>query len=87
MKAQAMECAVAKLKDDVDRRSSEYDVVGGGPLRAIARALHRIIGAPDYEAYLAHFRRAHPEQKLLSRDEFARQRLEHRYSRPGSRCC
>ena len=51
------------------------------------RLLHRIIGAPDYEAYVAHLRSAHPGREPVSRDEFARERLESRYSRPGSRCC
>ncbi|MEO7963903.1 MAG: YbdD/YjiX family protein [Gemmatimonadaceae bacterium] len=56
-------------------------------LRHALAILHRIIGAPDYEGYVAHVSRCHPEQTLLSRDEFVRQRLEDRYSRPGSRCC
>lgn len=56
-------------------------------LRHAIRILHRIIGAPDYEGYLAHARRCHPDRPPLGRDEFVRQRLEDRYSRPGSRCC
>ena len=56
-------------------------------LRRALAILHRIIGAPDYDGYVAHVSRCHPEQPLLSRDEFVRQRLEDRYSRPGSRCC
>lgn len=54
--------------------------------RALA-TLHRIIGAPDYDGYLAHMRAHHPERPPLTRDEFVRQRLEDRYSRPGARCC
>lgn len=53
----------------------------------VLATLHRIIGAPDYEGYLAHHRARHPEGAPLSRDEFARQRLEDRYARPGARCC
>ena len=56
-------------------------------LRAALAILHRIIGAPDYDGYVAHASRCHPDQALLSRDEFVKQRLEDRYSRPGSRCC
>ena len=59
----------------------------GGRVGAGLRLLHRIIGAPDYEAYVAHMRSAHPGREPVSRDEFARERLESRYSRPGSRCC
>ncbi|MBK6488119.1 MAG: YbdD/YjiX family protein [Gemmatimonadetes bacterium] len=59
-------------------------------LARIARAtrtLNRIIGAPDYDTYLSHARTCHPDAALMTRDEFVRQRLEDRYSRPGARCC
>ena len=56
-------------------------------LRDAASAVRRVIGAPDYEHYLAHVRRAHPGSCPMSRDEFLRSRLEDRYSRPGARCC
>jgi uncharacterized short protein YbdD (DUF466 family) len=56
-------------------------------LRTIGDVTRRIIGAPDYERYLAHMRRHHPHTRPLDRAEFARQRLEEKYSRPGSRCC
>lgn len=56
-------------------------------LRRALSILHRIIGAPDYDGYVAHARQAHPDRPILTRDEFVRQRLEDKYSRPGSRCC
>ena len=59
----------------------------GERLRRVAAALHRILGAPDYDAYLAHHARHHAGTPPLSRDEFVRRRQEERYSRPGSRCC
>lgn len=49
--------------------------------------LNRIVGAPDYDAYVEHLRVAHPGQTPLTKDEFVRQRLEDRYSKPGARCC
>ena len=61
------------------------DETAGRP--GLAAVLHRIIGAPDYERYVQHMRTAHPDQPPLSREEFARERLEARYSRPGARCC
>lgn len=54
---------------------------------AVARVVRTIIGVPDYERYMEHARRCHPNERLLTRDEFARQRMEDRYSRPGTRCC
>ena len=61
-----------------------------GARRWMARAaavLRRVIGAPDYESYLRHVREHHPGCEPLSRDEFVTQRMNDRYSRPGSRCC
>jgi uncharacterized short protein YbdD (DUF466 family) len=66
-------------------------VVDAGELRRLidgaGRVLRAIIGAPDYERYLAHIEARHPDALPMSREEFGRQRLESRYSRPGSRCC
>jgi uncharacterized short protein YbdD (DUF466 family) len=49
--------------------------------------VRRIIGAPDYERYLAHVARRHPGTTPLDREAFARDALARRYDRPGSRCC
>lgn len=56
-------------------------------VRRVAKVVRTIIGAPDYERYVEHVQKCHPGQAILSRDEFATQRLEDRYSRPGNRCC
>jgi uncharacterized short protein YbdD (DUF466 family) len=53
-------------------------------IRAVLRA---IIGAPDYERYLAHMRRAHPDLTPLSLQAFAAERMARRYDQPGGRCC
>jgi uncharacterized short protein YbdD (DUF466 family) len=56
-------------------------------LRRALRVLRTIIGEPDYDRYLTHMREHHPGCEVASYDDFMRQRLESRYSRPGSRCC
>jgi len=56
-------------------------------LRVADEGIRRVIGAPDYDAYLRHARARHPLDVPLSREEFVRRRLEDRYTRPGSRCC
>ena len=53
----------------------------------VLRTVRTIIGAPDYDRYVQHMRARHPECAVASRDDFMQQRLESRYSRPGSRCC
>ena len=56
-------------------------------LTRLAVVLRRVIGAPDYAAYVAHVGRAHPGMVPMSREAFARDALARRYDRPGSRCC
>ena len=56
-------------------------------LARIATYVRRIIGAPDYERYLAHVSSRHPDVQPLTREAFARDALSRRYDRPGSRCC
>ena len=56
-------------------------------LNRIAATIRRIIGAPDYDAYLVHQRSCHPEQVPLTPDAFAQDTLTRRYQTPGNRCC
>lgn len=56
-------------------------------LERVANVVRRIIGVPDYDRYVAHVRMHHPDMTPVSRGEFERQRMNDRYSRPGSRCC
>jgi uncharacterized short protein YbdD (DUF466 family) len=56
-------------------------------IAGIARAMRAIIGVPDYDLYVSHVRKCHPDRVPISRDDFIRDRLDARYARPGSRCC
>ena len=56
-------------------------------LRKVAAMIRRVIGAPDYEQYVAHVRARHPGESPMSREEFVSRRLAERYDKPGSRCC
>jgi uncharacterized short protein YbdD (DUF466 family) len=49
--------------------------------------LRTVLGAPDYERYVAHRQAAHPGEPVLDRAGFERERMAARYDRPGSRCC
>ncbi|MHB1312573.1 MAG: YbdD/YjiX family protein [Gemmatimonadaceae bacterium] len=66
-------------------RAARRDVQGMA--RRIGDVIRQIIGAPDYAAYLAHVREQHPDRTPMTEEEFRRERLTARYSRPGSRCC
>jgi uncharacterized short protein YbdD (DUF466 family) len=56
-------------------------------LARAAWAIRRVIGAPDYAAYVAHVRRVHPGTTPLTQTAFVRDMLARRHERPGSRCC
>ena len=56
-------------------------------LARAAWVLRRVIGAPDYAAYVTHLRSAHPEMEPLTREAFAHDVLARKYELPGSRCC
>jgi uncharacterized short protein YbdD (DUF466 family) len=67
-----------------DRGPKTEDV---GLVARVTSIVRRIIGAPDYAAYLKHAAERHPECKPLTEAEFLDEQLTARYSRPGSRCC
>ena len=46
-----------------------------------------IVGVPDYDLYLAHMRRTHPDTAPMDREAFFANRIEARYGRGASRCC
>jgi uncharacterized short protein YbdD (DUF466 family) len=56
-------------------------------LARVNAVVRRIIGAPDYAAYVKHMSEHHPECQLLTQAEFLDEQLTARYSTPGSRCC
>ena len=55
-------------------------------LANIAQAVRAMLGAPDYERYLAHMRERHPGERPLSEAELLAERQAAR-ARPGTRCC
>ena len=56
-------------------------------LRRAARTLRTVIGAPDYERYVAHVRSEHPGALVMTRREFERRRQDDREANPRARCC
>jgi uncharacterized short protein YbdD (DUF466 family) len=57
--------------------------------RSLRSGFRRLFAIPDYDAYLEHCRRTHPEAPVMSHKEFFRHRIEHRYGAGsgGMRCC
>ncbi|WP_032116611.1 YbdD/YjiX family protein [Candidatus Arsenophonus nilaparvatae] len=56
----------------------------------LGQAALMLIGIPDYDNYVQHMRNTHPEQSIMSYEEFFRQRQAARYASSdngGFRCC
>jgi uncharacterized short protein YbdD (DUF466 family) len=56
-------------------------------LTRAAWVIRRVLGAPDYEGYLAHLRHADPGTAPLPREEFLREAMARKFEKPGARCC
>ncbi|GKX54228.1 hypothetical protein SOASR030_03400 [Leminorella grimontii] len=55
--------------------------------RYLGQAARLMVGVPDYDTYVQHMRLTHPDQKVMSYEEFFRERQEARYGAGGGRCC
>ncbi|RKG58889.1 DUF466 domain-containing protein [Corallococcus sp. AB011P] len=55
--------------------------------RQAVRTARLMIGVPDYDTYVAHMRRHHPDRPVMTYAEFFNDRLQARYRGGGGRCC
>ncbi|MFJ3045152.1 YbdD/YjiX family protein [Herbaspirillum chlorophenolicum] len=57
--------------------------------RQAGRTLNLMVGMPEYDNYVAHMKHTHPDQCVMSYEEFFRERQEARYGGKGrvGRCC
>jgi uncharacterized short protein YbdD (DUF466 family) len=55
--------------------------------RAVSWYVKELVGENDYERYVTHLRRHHPETRPMSRREFERAKLDRMDTDPQARCC
>jgi uncharacterized short protein YbdD (DUF466 family) len=55
--------------------------------RSLGATLRLMVGLPDYDAYLSHMERTHPDQAPMSYEAFFRERQQARYGSGKGRCC
>jgi uncharacterized short protein YbdD (DUF466 family) len=55
--------------------------------RNLARAMRLMVGVPDYDTYVAHVQKAHPERPVMTREQFFRNRQAVRFTGPRGGCC
>jgi uncharacterized short protein YbdD (DUF466 family) len=56
-------------------------------LDAVLHIIRRIMGMPDYQVYVEHLRRRHPDQRVPTEREFYESYLQSRYGDAPTRCC
>jgi uncharacterized short protein YbdD (DUF466 family) len=56
-------------------------------LQRIISTVRAIAGMPDYEAYVAHLRRCHPERPVPTERLFYDEFVKRRYGDGPTRCC
>lgn len=54
---------------------------------AASRTLRAVAGMPDYPAYCAHLRAAHPDRPIPTERAYFDDYLRHRYEGGPTRCC
>ena len=57
--------------------------------RYFGQSMRLMVGVPEYSTYVDHMRNTHPDQPIMSYQEFFRERQEARYGGNGkiTRCC
>jgi uncharacterized short protein YbdD (DUF466 family) len=55
--------------------------------RRLVRVVRRILGMPDYEAYVAHLRATHPGCLVPSERQYFEEFVRAKYSGGPTRCC
>ena len=55
--------------------------------RYLGQSMRLMVGLPEYDTYLAHMEREHPDKPVMSYEEFFNERMRARYRGGGGRCC
>ncbi len=55
--------------------------------RAVRWYVKEVVGENDYDHYVTHLRRHHPDAQPMSRRDFERAKVDRMDTDPGSRCC
>jgi uncharacterized short protein YbdD (DUF466 family) len=57
--------------------------------RYLGQSMRLMVGLPEYDTYLAHMEKTHPDQVPMGYEAFFRERQEARYGGAGKRggCC
>ena len=60
----------------------------GQASKYLGKAARLMVGMPDYDTYVQHMHLNHPDQPVMSYEDFFRERQEARYGGKGQvKCC
>ncbi|MEQ5126156.1 YbdD/YjiX family protein [Providencia rettgeri] len=62
----------------------------GKAARYLGQAAKMMVGVPDYDNYVTHMQRTHPDQTPMTYEEFFKERQDARYGgkgKGGFKCC
>lgn len=59
----------------------------GAGARGLLRWFDAIVGGQDYQRYVAHLRRTHPDRPIPTEREYWRERHDAADRNPSNRCC
>jgi uncharacterized short protein YbdD (DUF466 family) len=62
-------------------------MLGRRKVGAFRSLLRQLAGMPDYDAYLEHLHRCHPERPVPTAREFYEEFIRDRYGDSPTRCC
>ncbi len=55
--------------------------------RTVSWYVRGVLGESDYDAYVAHLRKHHPDQPLPTVKQYWRERWDYEEKHPSARCC
>ncbi|GAB3384275.1 MULTISPECIES: YbdD/YjiX family protein [Massilia] len=53
----------------------------------LGQSMRLMVGLPEYDTYVSHMERTHPDQTPMTYEEFFRERQEARYGGKRATCC
>jgi uncharacterized short protein YbdD (DUF466 family) len=68
-------------------RGSASQRDSGTVLGRLASMIRQVSGMPDYQAYMEHVRRCHPDTPIMTVREYYAEYVNGRYGEGSSRCC
>ncbi|MBA4143764.1 MAG: YbdD/YjiX family protein [Nitrosospira sp.] len=56
-------------------------------MRHLTQSARLMVGVPEYSTYVDHMKNSHPDKRVMSYQQFFRERQEARYGGKVGKCC